>query len=118
MSSFSAHVRYVHSDGVRNLKCEVCMRLFIDKSDLKKHMVVHSGTKPYTCPTPTCLKSFTHRHNMMEHCKIHDTDPADRAHKCTFCGSSFNRKSNLTKHLEKHGAIVPHTNIQNKLEFD
>lgn len=115
MSSFSAHMRYVHV-GVRTLKCDICPRLFIDKSDLRKHMVIHSGTKPFTCPT--CLKTFTHRHNMMEHRKIHDKDPTARKYKCSFCDSSFNRKSNLTKHLEKHGAIVPHTEIHNKLQFN
>lgn len=46
---------------------------------------------------PICARSFTRRHNMLQHIRcIHN---GRRDHVCDVCGRGFNRKSNLHRHV-------------------
>lgn len=56
------------------------------------------------------------------HLRLHDTSSNQpklerKTYNCKFCNSSFARQSKLDDHLKKnHEAILPHTNIGNRLE--
>ncbi|KAF8491765.1 hypothetical protein JB92DRAFT_2752695, partial [Gautieria morchelliformis] len=47
--------------------CARCGKRFGRPSSLKTHEVVHSDEKPFTCPHPGCLKTFTVASNMRRH---------------------------------------------------
>lgn len=64
---------------------------------LKKHILNHSGAKPFCCDT--CPKNFANKEELKEH--------KDRAHKnlrfpCPDCGKSFKVASTMRAHRRTH----------------
>ncbi|XP_061183806.1 zinc finger protein 85-like [Saccostrea echinata] len=87
----------VNSYGFKVYTCEVCQKLFSDKSDLKSHMNKHTGEKPFKCAY--CNKGFSDRSNMRAHQRIHQEV---RPHLCNICGKGFIFNRDLKKHLRSH----------------
>ncbi|XP_056337339.1 zinc finger protein 728 [Danio aesculapii] len=50
-------------------QCDVCLKTFSVPSKLRRHQIVHSGTKPYTCMI--CRKSFSQAYSLTKHFKLH-----------------------------------------------
>lgn len=50
-------------------QCDVCLKTFSVPSKLRRHQIVHSGTKPYTCMI--CRKSFSQAYSLTKHIKLH-----------------------------------------------
>lgn len=49
----------------KKAECEICQKLFRDRSDLRRHMLTHTGEKPYQCVG--CDKQFKHRKSVKYH---------------------------------------------------
>ncbi|MGP5277034.1 RHS repeat-associated core domain-containing protein [Pseudomonas helleri] len=85
-----------------------CMKGFEKKDNRNKHLLIHTGEKPYLCNEPGCSKTF----NRSSHLKTHSlTHTGERPHPCTEpgCSMSFSQKSSLNKHLQTHTDERPHT---------
>ena len=81
---------------------EGCDRAFVQRSDLKKHEVVHLGparAKPFRCLAEGCTEAFAGKGNLTQHARIHDTTTW---YKCPHegCTKSFARKSQLRAHSQ------------------
>lgn len=57
----------------KNHKClvEGCQKTFPTKSRLNRHVIVHSGSKPFKCLSSSCGKAFSRKDNMLQHFKSH-----------------------------------------------
>uniref|UniRef100_A0A8C6E5R5 Ras-responsive element-binding protein 1 n=1 Tax=Moschus moschiferus TaxID=68415 RepID=A0A8C6E5R5_MOSMO len=68
------HIRQHNTDtGGADHSCSICGKSLSSASSLDRHMLVHSGERPYKCAV--CGQSFTTNGNMHRHMKIHEKDP-------------------------------------------
>jgi len=79
-----------------------CGKTFRFRSEIKRHLTIHSSKRFYHCSFPGCTKSFKRADALASHAKVHSTTST---FDCYFkdCEATFNTKSALNYHLLKHG---------------
>lgn len=84
---------------VPSIRCQVCGKQFHFRSSLNRHQLVHSDSKPYTCPHADCGYRFHDPSNAKRHELIH----ACSKYSCPeqACGCTFNHVRSLRSHLRK-----------------
>lgn len=54
-----------------NFKCKYCLRNLSSRQNLREHMYIHTGEKPYICDIVGCNQSFRQGSLLSIHKKIH-----------------------------------------------
>ena len=84
--------------------CMVCNKGFVQRSDLKKHTLVHTGDKPYSCTV--CGKCFNLNGNLKQHMMVHTEK---KPFSCTVCVKTFAFNRQLKAHMLIHTGETPYS---------
>ncbi|KRT78674.1 zinc finger protein [Oryctes borbonicus] len=69
-AALQRHLKEVHQKQVDGAcACSKCGKMFQNKSNLKIHMLTHSGIKPFKCAENNCIAAFTTKQCLQFHYK-------------------------------------------------
>ncbi|GIY50015.1 hypothetical protein CEXT_518291, partial [Caerostris extrusa] len=75
-------------------QCTSCGYTSIRSADLKKHIRIHTGERPYQCII--CRNNFNEKSHLNNHMRIHT---GERPFKCPECDKIFSQESNMKTHM-------------------
>ncbi|XP_016405046.1 zinc finger protein 236-like [Sinocyclocheilus rhinocerous] len=86
----------------RILYCQYCPRIFYYLSDLERHSITHSQSKPHVCHL--CGKAFKRSSHLERHKHIHT---GQRNFVCQLCPRRFRESGELMRHQRVHTGEKP-----------
>ena len=72
-SILKRHVQAFHL-STKRFQCQHCEKCLASHQNLKEHLYIHTGEKPYNCPFPGCFASFRQGTHLSAHKKFEHPD--------------------------------------------
>jgi len=91
-------------DSNAKFHCDICLKSFVSKRNVQRHMLSHTGEKPWMCEF--CFKRFRQKPHLEQHVNIHK---GIKNSICSVCNKAFNHRSNLVTHMATHSNVRPHS---------
>jgi len=94
-------------------KCGFCGKMFPDNYMLNRHMMTHTGEKPFACDQ--CEKSYSRKDKLKVHLNtVHQIsltnsskkEPIEKSFACDQCEKVFSRKHKLKYHQKIHTVFI------------
>ena len=84
--------------GAKNYGCPFCSTTMGAPSNMKQHILIHTGEKPFSCNE--CGKAFNVKCNLAQHILTHT---GEKPFSCDFCEYKTKQKVHLESHIRsKH----------------
>ena len=83
---------------------EYCDKVFGKKQHLTRHVLIHTGEKPFPCSY--CDLKFRQKETIKLHLKnVHEQNYREKSFKCETCGKTFHCSDTLTQHQLLHSVV-------------
>ena len=89
--------------GEKPFECSVCKATFTESGNLKKHMRLHTGEKPYECSV--CKATFTQLGSLKRHMHSHT---GEKLYECGVCKATFAKSNCMKRHMRSHTGEKPY----------
>mgnify|MGYP002476672876 CR=1 FL=1 len=92
------------SDSQADFLCQECGKVFVNVSNLRRHLKLHSESKKFSCPE--CPLTFPRPDQLASHMRVHQ---GERPFICQHCRIRFTTSSNLRRHERRIHPGLPST---------
>ncbi|XP_068211052.1 longitudinals lacking protein, isoforms H/M/V-like isoform X24 [Palaemon carinicauda] len=83
--------------GIKIHQCPYCSYNTTMLQNLKRHILRHTGEKPFTCPY--CPYKSSQKVHVDTHMRTHT---GERPYNCPYCPAQFKTGANMKRHLKNH----------------